>query len=87
MMAAEPTQQAIGNKAVATTGVAAAGASSAPTPLYGTFLNDHGLMALSYAEWIQVIGCIYVLTLLYKMTGLNKVVDCVISKIKKLKGK
>ncbi len=48
-------------------GVVAVGASAAPAPIYGTYLTTHGLSVLSYAEWIQVLGSIYVATLLVKM--------------------
>jgi len=51
----------------AKTGVVAVGASAAPTPIYGEFLTSHGFYALSYAEWIQVLGSVYVATLLVKM--------------------
>lgn len=50
-------------------GVSAAGASSAPAPAYGEYLTTHGVWMLSYAEWIQVIGAVYVATLLTKMLG------------------
>lgn len=50
-------------------GLGAAGASAAPTPAYGEYLTTHGVGLLSYAEWIQVIGAVYVLTLLTKMMG------------------
>lgn len=50
-------------------GVGAAGASAAPTPMYGEYLATHGIWLLSYAEWIQVIGAVYVATLLVKMFG------------------
>lgn len=50
-------------------GLGAAGASAAPTPAYGEYLTTHGVGLLSYAEWIQVIGAVYVLTLLCKMAG------------------
>ena len=52
------------DRAVAGSGVAAAGASSAPTPIYGDYLTTHGAGLLSYAEWIQVLGSIYVAFLL-----------------------
>jgi polyferredoxin len=48
-------------------GVGAAGASAAPAPVYGEYLTTHGLGLLSYAEWIQVIGAVYVATLLARM--------------------
>lgn len=50
-------------------GVGAAGASATPAPVYGEYLTTHGLGLLSYAEWIQVIGAVYVATLLIKMAG------------------
>ena len=50
-------------------GVGAAGASATPAPVYGEYLTTHGLWLLSYAEWIQVIGAIYVATLLVKMAS------------------
>jgi hypothetical protein len=48
-------------------GVSAAGASAAPTPMYGDYLATHGIWLLSYAEWLQVLGGLYVATLLIKM--------------------
>jgi len=48
-------------------GVSAAGASAAPTPMYGDYLTAHGVWLLSYAEWLQVLGGLYVATLLVKM--------------------
>lgn len=52
-------------------GVSAAGASSAPAQWYGSvsgdFLVTHGVFGLSCAEWIQIIGAVYVATLLTKM--------------------
>jgi hypothetical protein len=72
------------DRAVAGTGIAAAGASSAPTPIYGDFLTTHGMWILSYAEWIQVIGSIYVAFLLLKVTGvfsgLNKLYKWIMCK-------
>ena len=53
-----------------TTGIVAAGVSSAPTPMYGDFLATHGLGLLSYAEWFQILGSIYVCFLLFKVTGI-----------------
>lgn len=50
-------------------GVGAAGASAAPTPIYGAYLTSHGVWLLSYAEWLQVLGGIYVAVLLVKMAG------------------
>lgn len=58
-MVAVPADKAVG--------VTAAGASAAPSPVYGEYLTTHGVWLLSYAEWIQVIGAIYVATLLGKM--------------------
>jgi len=58
--------EAVTGKAVvvASSGTVAAGASSAPTNLYGEYLTANGIYFLSYAEWIQVLGAIYVFTLL-----------------------
>jgi len=56
------------DRAIHGTGVAAAGASAAPAPMYGDFLVTHGMGILSYAEWLQVLGSIYVGVLLIKMT-------------------
>jgi len=47
-------------------GVTAVAGSTAPTPLYGHFLTSNGILFLSYAEWIQVLGAIYVASLLIK---------------------
>ena len=58
--------------AVGTSGVVVAGGSSIPAqkyqeiPRYGEALVNNGFWLLSWAEWIQVIGCIYVLSLLVK---------------------
>lgn len=52
-------------------GVGAAGASSAPAPIYGEYLTTHGMWLLSYAEWIQVVGAVYVAVLLLKMSGIS----------------
>jgi len=62
-------QQIINVKAAAvpTSGVAAAGVSSAPTPLLGEYLTTHGISVLSYAEVIQVAGFLYVVVLLGRM--------------------
>lgn len=51
-------------------GVAAAGASSAPAPVYGEFLTTNGFWLLSYAEWLQVLGAVYVVCLLLRMSGI-----------------
>lgn len=52
-------------------GVTAAGISTAPTPWYGAvsgnYLDTHGIISLSWAEWIKVLGAIYILVLLIKM--------------------
>ncbi len=55
-----------------TTGIVAVGASAAPTPIYGYYLTTHGIWLLSWAEWIQVIGSIYVACLLLKWMGVFK---------------
>jgi len=52
--------------AIATSGVVAVGGSSVPARTYGDYLISNGFLVLSYAEWIQVIGCAYVITLLVK---------------------
>ena len=49
------------------TGVIAVGAGATPTPIYGDFLATHGVLFLSYAECIQVLGSVYVASLLIKM--------------------
>jgi hypothetical protein len=35
--------------------------------MYGDYLTTHGVWLLSYAEWLQVLGGLYVATLLVKM--------------------
>jgi hypothetical protein len=47
-------------------GSVAAGSITAPTPMYGSFLTTNGFGLLSYAEWMQVLGSIYVAYLLLK---------------------
>jgi len=49
------------------TGVVAVGASATPAPIYGDFLATHGVWVLSYVECIQVLGSVYVASLLIKM--------------------
>lgn len=66
-MNAEQISDSVTLTAPAKVGVVAAGASAAPAPIYGAYLTTHGVYALSYAEWIQVLGSIYVATLLVKM--------------------
>lgn len=38
----------------------AAGGVVAPTEIYGSFLTNNGLWLLSYAEWMKVIGSLYI---------------------------
>jgi len=59
-------------RAVHSTGVAAAGASSAPAPFYGDFLTTHGVWLFSYAEVIQILGAVYVFCLLGTFFGVFK---------------
>ena len=66
-MNAEQISDSVHLTAPAKVGVVAVGASAAPAPIYGTYLTTHGIYALSYAEWIQVLGSIYVASLLVKM--------------------
>jgi hypothetical protein len=57
-------QNLIDSKTAVATGTAGTLAAVAPTESYGDFLTSHGLFVLSYAEWIQVIGAIWVLCLI-----------------------
>lgn len=56
----------VNDRVMVSTGITAAGASSAPAETYGTFLATHGIFVLSYAECIQVLGATYVVFLLVK---------------------
>ncbi len=49
------------------TGAAAAGATVTPANSYANVLIENGLWALNYADWIRVIGTIYLLVLMAKM--------------------
>ena len=67
-MSIEHAHQTITAKAVVlnTTGITAAGVSSAPTSMYNEYLTSNGLGVLSFAEIIQLVGFVYVLCLLIK---------------------
>lgn len=49
---------------VASTGVAAAGTTMVPQDQFNEFLITNGYGVLSYAEWMKVIGTVYILYLL-----------------------
>ena len=57
------------DKLLAGTGVVAAGGSSAPPFIYGTYLANNGGDIISYAEMIQILGAVYVAFLLLKHAG------------------
>lgn len=48
-------------------GVGAAGVSATPTTMYGDWLTTHGVGVLSYAEWLQCLGGLYIAVLLGRM--------------------
>lgn len=65
-------------------GITATTAATAPTvgPVYGSYLSTNGIGFLSFSEYIQVIGCIYVSFLLVKAlanTGMGKKIRSKIS--------
>lgn len=63
-------------------GSVAAGSITAPTPLYGSYLTSNGIWLLSYAEWMQVLGSIYVVYLLSKAFANSSVGKKIIGKVK-----
>ncbi len=65
--ASEGANQALSGKiAVHTTGTAAAVGSSVPPDTLGNTLAVKGFWILSYAEYMQIIASLYVITLLFK---------------------
>jgi hypothetical protein len=46
------------------TNSAAGAATLTPLDIFGNYLNTHGLWLLSWAEWIKVIGAIWVTILI-----------------------
>ncbi len=61
-------------------GLTASGAIVTPTPIYGHFLTTNGMLLVSWAEWIQILGAIYVIYLLGKVA--NGVFQAVWYKVK-----
>lgn len=70
-------QEAIERVIQHTVGVGAAGGVLTPMPIYGDFLTTHGFWLMSYAEWMKVVGTVYITVLLWDtlvMRLYNKVV-------------
>lgn len=61
-------------------GLTAAGAGATPAPIYGTYLTTHGILALSFAECIQILGATYVAFLLIK--GISSLIKSTVNKFK-----
>jgi hypothetical protein len=61
---AERATDLIHTKAGVASGAAGTVAAMTPTENFGEFLTGNGLLALSYAEWIQVFGGMWVLCLI-----------------------
>ncbi len=51
---------------LAASGTLAAATSYVPAHVFGQFLTTNGMGILSYAEWLQVLGGIYVFSLLIR---------------------
>lgn len=58
--------------AEATTGTAAAGNTALPYNAYTDYLLEHGFWLMNYADWLKVIGGIYMLILILKSIGFFK---------------
>jgi len=48
-------------------GTGAAGGVVTPTPVYGDFLTTHGIWVMSIAEWMKVVGTIYIILLIISL--------------------
>lgn len=59
----------------------AGAATIVPTYSFGQYLNTHGIWVLSYAEWIKVIGCVWISLLIVEFLAKN--IKLLISKAKK----
>ena len=71
-------------KIVHSTGIVATGVSSAPAETYGNYLSTNGFLLLSYAEWMQIIGCVYIIFLIFKLLKIKTVFKKIITFIKGL---
>ncbi len=54
------------------TGATAAGNTALPYEAYADYLITHGYWLMSYADWLKVIGGIYMLILILKSLGFFK---------------
>lgn len=59
----------------------AGAATLTPSQVFGDFLNTHGVWVLSYAEWIKVIGAVWVSILIVETVVKHS--KALIKKVKK----
>lgn len=59
----------------------AGAATLLPIDTFGQFLNAHGVWLLSYAEWIKVVGAIWISILIIETIG--KYIKKIIERVKK----
>jgi hypothetical protein len=62
----EYLNQGISNKVVVATSVPTAGGIVVKTQYYPEFLTTHGFYNLPYAEWMKVVGTVWILILIFK---------------------
>ena len=75
--------ETLNNKVVSAIGAGGLVVSAEATK--GGYLNlsDHGIWILSFASWMQIIGCLWISILILEKIGVFKLIKYLYSKFKK----
>jgi len=71
------------NKVVSAVGAGGLVVSAEATKGHYVNLSEHGIWVLSFASWMQVIGCIWISILILEKIGVFKLIKHIYMKCKK----